>query len=165
MNTSKQVENQHLMGALFRKGNRKQRENSRRKTEREKTVLRNHIEILNCVCSNGLCKYVFFACWFFFKIKDIFLFGQCIFTYLYTTLGTCLKNDVVKFCPAVEPAHISLNSHLPSLNVFWHQTEFVLTFQFSLHPWVYPLTCLGWAESKQTLVKRHLIQCPQLQVK
>lgn len=160
-NTRKQVENQHLMGLFLEKETGNKEENSKWKTEREKTVIRNHKKILNCVYSNGLCKYIFLACW----IKVIFLFGQRIFTYLYTTLGTCLKNDVVKFCPAVEPVHISLNSHLLSLNVFWHQTEFVLTFQFSLHPWVYLLTCLGWAGSKQILVKRHLIQCPQLQVK
>ena len=42
-NTSKQVENQHLMETGGKE------ENSRWKTEREKTVLRNHIEILNCI--------------------------------------------------------------------------------------------------------------------
>ena len=52
-NTSKQVENQHLMGLS---GNKEV--NNRQKTEREKTVLRNHKENLNCVYSSGLCNYM-----------------------------------------------------------------------------------------------------------
>lgn len=68
-NTSKQVENQHLMGFFLEKETGNKEENSRRKTKREKTVLRNHKEILNYVYSNCLCKYIFLACW----IKDIFL--------------------------------------------------------------------------------------------
>ena len=55
-NTSKQVENEHLMETGGKE------ESSRWKTEREKTVLRNHKQILNCVYLNGLCKYTFSAC-------------------------------------------------------------------------------------------------------
>ena len=61
-NTSKQVENQHLMGLFLEKETGNIEENSKWKTEREKTVLRNQKEILNCVYSNGLCKYIFLAC-------------------------------------------------------------------------------------------------------
>lgn len=61
-NTSKQVENQHLMGFFLEKETGNKEENSRRKTKREKTVLRNHKEILNYVYSNCLCKYIFLAC-------------------------------------------------------------------------------------------------------
>ena len=61
-NTSKQVENQHLMGLFLEKETGNIEENSKWKTEGEKTVLRNQKEILNCVYSNGLCKYIFLAC-------------------------------------------------------------------------------------------------------
>lgn len=60
MDTSKQVEDQHLMGLFLEKETGNKEETGRRKTEREKTVLRNHKEILNCVYSNGLCKCTFF---------------------------------------------------------------------------------------------------------
>ena len=40
-NTSKQVENQHLMGLFLEKETGNKEQNSRRKTEREKTVLTN----------------------------------------------------------------------------------------------------------------------------
>ena len=59
MKTRKQVENQHLMGLFLEKETGNKEENSRRKTEREKTVLRNHIEILNFVYEM-VCASTFF---------------------------------------------------------------------------------------------------------